>query len=58
MTRQTNPRKVGTTAGMIYVSIPRDFLGELGLDVGDRVVLREAGEGFKAIPVQWEVQGS
>jgi antitoxin component of MazEF toxin-antitoxin module len=56
MTPQTNPRKLTTSGGMTVVSIPTGFLEEAGLKKGDRVVLETDGNGFKAVPVEWEVR--
>jgi len=58
MTPQTNPRKLTTSGGMTVVSIPTGFLQEAGLQKGDRVVLETDGEGFRAVPVEWEVRDS
>ena len=55
MAEQTNPRKIGRTAGMTYVSIPDSFRTAIGLDPGDRVVLEETDDGFRARRVEWEV---
>jgi len=52
----TNPRKVTTSGGMTVVSLPDDLLDEIGLEKGDRVVLRPDGNGFRAEPVEWEVK--
>jgi len=36
--------------------LPDDLLAEIGLEKGDRVVLRPDGNGFRAEPVEWEVK--
>lgn len=55
MEDQTNPRKLTTSGGMTVVSIPDEFLDDVGLEMGDRVVLQPTDEGFEAVPVEWEV---
>jgi len=57
VTEQTNPRKVTQSGGMLVVSLPTDFLEEVGLEKGDRVVLSPAPNGFRAERVEWEVAG-
>jgi antitoxin component of MazEF toxin-antitoxin module len=55
MVDHTSPRKVTTSGGMTVVSIPSDFLDQVGLEKGDRVVLEPIDQGFKAKKVTWEV---
>jgi antitoxin component of MazEF toxin-antitoxin module len=43
---------------MLVVSLPTDFLEEVGLEKGDRVVLSPAPNGFRAERVEWEVAGN
>jgi len=55
MAEHTNPRKLTTSGGMTVVSIPSGFLDDVGLELGDRVVLEPGDAGFTAKKVTYEV---
>lgn len=54
MAHTTNPRKIGETSGMVYVSLPKDLLEAASLEPGDRVVLESTQYGFIAEKVEFQ----
>lgn len=53
MGQTSNPRKIGRTSGMLYVSLPPAILGEAGIEHGDRVVLEAENGQITMRPVEW-----
>lgn len=58
MSGQTNPRKVYNSGNSTVISLPKEFRREAGIDVGDKYVLEETENGFKATEVELRVAGN
>jgi antitoxin component of MazEF toxin-antitoxin module len=55
MAKQSNPRKVSKRGNSAHVSLPVELMADVGLELGDRVVIQSDGQTLTIQPVQWEV---